>query len=81
MMNKPIFYEGNRYMAVYYDFANISLEELKEEMNTLKGEKVLYCFTIDNQGLDKANFSGWKNIRLESIPHKILDIYKRIFKN
>jgi type III restriction enzyme len=61
-----IFQQGNRYLAVYYDFANASLDELKEEMNALKGEKVLYCFTVDNHGLDKANFRGWKNIRLEA---------------
>lgn len=76
-----IFQQGNRYLAVYYDFANASLDDLKEEMNALKGEKVLYCFTVDNHGLDKANFRGWKNIRLEPIPQKILDVYKRIFKN
>jgi len=76
-----IFQQGNRYLSVYYDFANASLEELKEEMNALKGEKVLYCFTVDNHGLDKANFRGWKNIRLEPIPQKILDVFKRIFKN
>jgi len=76
-----IFQQGKSYLAVYYDFANASLDELKEEMNALKGEKVLYCFTVDNHGLDKANFRGWKNIRLEPIPQKILDVYKRIFKN
>jgi adenine-specific DNA-methyltransferase len=75
-----IFMQGNRYLAVYYDFANASLDELKEEMNALGGDKVLYCFTVDNHGLDKANFRGWKNIRIEPIPHKILDVYKRIFK-
>lgn len=76
-----IFQQSNRYFAVYYDFANASLDELKEEMNALNGEKVLYCFTVDTNGLDKANFSDWKNIRLEPIPQKILDVYKRIFKN
>ncbi len=76
-----IFQQSNRYLAVYYDFANASLGELKDVMNTLKGEKVLYCFTVDTNGLDKANFSDWKNIRLEPIPQKILDVYKRIFKN
>jgi adenine-specific DNA-methyltransferase len=76
-----IFKQGNSYLAVYYDFANASLDQLKDEMNALKGEKVLYCFTVDNHGLDKANFRGWKNIRLEPIPQKILDVYKRIFKN
>ena len=76
-----IFEQNKKYLAVYYDFANASLEELKDEMNKLKGEKVLYCFTVDAQGLDKANFKEWKNIRLEPIPQKILDVYKRIFKN
>lgn len=76
-----IFQKENKYLAVYYDFANASLDELKDEMNKLKGEKVLYCFTVDTQGLDKANFKGWKNIRLEPIPQKILDVYKRIFNN
>jgi adenine-specific DNA-methyltransferase len=76
-----IFQQGERYLAVYYDFANASLDELKDEMNALNGEKILYCFTVDNHGLDKANFRGWKNIRLEPIPQKILDVYKRIFKN
>ena len=76
-----IFQSGNRFLAVYYDFANASLDTLKDEMNALKGEKILYCFTVDAQGLDKANFRGWKNIRLEPIPQKILDVYKRIFKN
>lgn len=75
-----VFQQSNRYLAVYYDFANASLDELKEEMNSLKGEKVLYCFTVDNNGLDKSNFRDWKNIRLEPIPQKILDVYKRIFK-
>jgi adenine-specific DNA-methyltransferase len=38
----------NRYMAVYYDFANESLDELKKQMNALKGEKILYCFTLQS---------------------------------
>ena len=75
-----IFKQGTSYLAVYYDFANESLDELKDIMNSLKGDKVLYCFTLDNQGIDKNNFRGWKNIRLEAIPQKILDVYKRIFK-
>jgi len=76
-----IFEQGTRYLAVYYDFASESLDNLKDEMNKLKGEKILYCFTVDPFGLDKENFREWKNTRLEPIPQKILDVYKRIFKN
>ncbi len=70
----------NRYMAIFYDFANASLEELKNEMNNLKGNKILYCFTLQEK-LETINFKGWKDIQLESIPQKILDLYLEIFKN
>ena len=76
-----IFTYGGKYLAVYYDFPNSSLDDLKDEMNKLKGEKVLYCFTVNPHGLEEENFTDWKNIRLEPIPQKILDVYKRIFKN
>lgn len=75
-----IFKQNNRYMAVYYDFAGKPLESLKKEMNKITGDKVLYCFTTNTYGLDKHNFIDWENIRLEPIPQKILDVYKRIFK-
>lgn len=75
-----IFKQNNRCMAVYYDFAGKPLESLKKEMNKISGDKVLYCFTTNTHGLDKHNFSDWDNIRLEPIPQKILDVYKRIFK-
>ncbi|MBK8698449.1 MAG: hypothetical protein IPN29_02450 [Saprospiraceae bacterium] len=76
-----IFQQGKSYLAVYYDFANASLDELKEEMNALKGEKVLYCFTGEQSRFRQSQFQRLENIRLEAIPQKILDVYKRIFKN
>jgi len=76
-----IFTYGGKYLAVYYDFPNSSLDELKEEMNKIEAEKVLYCFTVSPHGLEEENFTDWKDIRLEPIPQKILDVYKRIFKN
>jgi adenine-specific DNA-methyltransferase len=75
-----IFTYGGKYLAVYYDFPNSSLDELKEEMNKIEAEKVLYCFTVSPHGLEEENFTDWKDIRLEPIPQKILDVYKRIFK-
>ena len=75
-----VYEQGKRYLAVYYDFPNASLNNLKELMNSLNGEKVLYCFTIDSGGLEASNFIDWKDVRLEAIPQKILEVYKRIFK-
>jgi adenine-specific DNA-methyltransferase len=75
-----IYKQNNKYMAVFYDFESPSLEELKDIMNKLEGEKILYCFTLDTE-LNRNNFRGWKNIKLEPIPQKILEVYKRIFNN
>lgn len=75
-----VYEQGNRYLAVCYDFPNVSLNNLKEQMNGLLGEKVLYCFTLDSGNLDASYFSDWKDVRLEPIPQKILEVYKRIFK-
>ena len=75
-----VYEQGTRYLAVYYDFPDSSLDSLKKLMNTLSGEKVLYCFTLDSRGLDDSHFDDWEDIRLEPIPQKILEVYKRIFK-
>lgn len=75
-----IFKQKNRYMAVYYNFMSDTIEELKAEMNKIESEKVLYCFTLDPLGLKQEDFWDWENTRLEPIPQKILEVYKRIFK-
>jgi adenine-specific DNA-methyltransferase len=74
-----IFEQNDRFMAVFYDFANASLDDLKKQMNALKGEKILYCFTLLEK-LETINFKGWNDIRLEPIPQKILELYLEIFK-
>jgi adenine-specific DNA-methyltransferase len=74
-----LFRQRDKYMAVYYDFAGESLEGLRKELEGVEGEKILYCFTTDVHGLDAHNFRDWKGIKLEAIPQKILDVYKRIF--
>jgi adenine-specific DNA-methyltransferase len=76
-----IFKHWDKYLAVYYDFADDSLEVLRDKMNSISGDKVLFCFTVSPQGMDPENFDDWEDIRLEPIPQKILDVYKRIFKN
>lgn len=75
-----IYKQNDKYLSVFYDFESPSLDELKDIMNNLEGEKILYCFTLDTE-LNRNNFRGWKNIKLEPIPQKILEVYKRIFNN
>ena len=74
-----IFEQNGRIMAVYYALEQNGLEQLKKELDKMKGEKILYCFTLDPLGLDKKNFAGWEGVNFEAIPQPILDIYKEIY--
>ncbi|MDO8240810.1 MAG: site-specific DNA-methyltransferase [Candidatus Moranbacteria bacterium] len=75
-----IFEQGGRIMAVYYSIERKGLKELKKELDKMKGEKVLYCFTLDPLGLDKSDFTNWKDMQLEPIPQKILEVYEEIYE-
>lgn len=75
-----VFKQNDKILAVYYSLERDSLKKLKKEMDKLEGEKVLYCFTLDPLGLGKSDFIGWKDIILEPIPQKILDVYKQIYE-
>lgn len=75
-----IFEQNGRIMAVYYALEQNGLEQLKKELDKIKGKKILYCFTLDPLGLDKNDFADWQGVSLEPIPQKILDIYEQIYE-
>jgi len=75
-----IFEQNGRIMGVYYSMERDSLAQLKKELDKMKGEKILYCFTLDPLGLDKEDFVDWQGVSLEPIPQKILDIYEQIYE-
>lgn len=72
-----IFEQNGRVMGVYYALEREGLSSLKKELDKIKGEKILYCFTLDPLGLDKEDFVDWQGVSLEPIPQKILDIYEQ----
>jgi len=75
-----IFEQNGRIMAVYYSLDQGGLEQLKNDLDKMNGEKILYCFTFDPLGLDKTDFVDWEGVILEPIPQKILDIYGQIYE-
>lgn len=75
-----IFKQNNKVMAVYYSLERNMLDSLKKSLDKLEGDKILYCFTFDYLGLDRGDFIGWDDVRLEPIPQKILDVYKDIYE-
>ena len=66
------------HLAIYYDFSGLRLNKLRDEMNAINGNKVLYCFTSFSK-LDSRDFTDWNNIRLEAVPEPILLVYNKIF--
>ena len=74
-----IYKKDNKYVAIYFSLLPNNLESLRLAMNTIIGSKILYCFTLDPNGLDFYQFDNWNDIELKDIPQKILDTYKRIF--
>jgi adenine-specific DNA-methyltransferase len=75
-----VFQKNNRLMGVYYSLERKEIKHLKKELDKLKGEKILYCFTLDPLGLDEKDFKGWEGVTLEPIPQKILDVYESIYE-
>lgn len=78
--NYRIFEQNGRVMSVYYALDRNGLAQLKNELDRMKGEKMLYCFTLDPLGLDKVDFVDWQGVILEPIPQKIIDIYEQIYE-
>lgn len=75
-----IFGQNGRIMAVYYSLERAELKSLKNDLDKIQGDKILYCFTLDPLGLDKRDFRDWKDVSLEPIPQKILDVYEGIYE-
>lgn len=76
-----IFEKGGRVMAVYFSLDRAALGKLKNDLDKLTGDKILYCFTLDPLGLENDDFAEWAGISLEPIPQKILDIYEQIYEH
>lgn len=75
-----IFNQGGRTLAVYYSLDHSLLDELKKDLDNIEGEKIFYCFTLDQFGIEKNEFFDWMDISIEPIPQKILDIYRQIYE-
>ena len=74
-----IFSEKNKTVAIYFNFISESLFDLIEDLKRINNFKKLYCFTLDPRGLDESLFDEVKDLEIEAIPHKMLEIYKQIF--
>ncbi len=79
--NYKIFSSNNKdkFLCVYYNFAEDEIGEFIKEIKKLKGWKIIYMFSVDNE-VDKSIFSGVENFTVEAIPEGILKEYERLNK-
>ncbi len=69
----------DKYLCVYYNFINDSFEDFLSTLKKLEGQKIIYMFSMDDR-IDNELFEEINNYKIETIPQKILDIYKKIIK-
>ena len=69
----------DKFLCVYYNFLDDSFTEFLEVIKKLQGKKKIYIFSIDGK-TDPSLFAGIKDVEIEEIPQKILDIYKQLVK-
>ncbi|MBE7704082.1 MAG: site-specific DNA-methyltransferase [Cyanobacteria bacterium SIG28] len=69
----------DKYLCVYYNFLNESFEQFLKTLKEIKEEKIIYIFSLENS-FNKEFLEEVDNYKLETIPQKILDVYKKIIK-
>ena len=69
----------DKYLCVYYNFINDSFEGFIETLKQIDGQKIIYMFSMDDS-VNNELFEDLDNYKIEAIPQKILDIYKKIIK-
>lgn len=67
---------NKKIVGIYHSIDPSNLSTLKKKLKDFKGEKVLYCFTLDNLGLNTEDYDDLDDVRLEPIPQSIIDIFE-----
>lgn len=69
----------NKFLCVYFDFFGNNIHDFINKIKVLNGEKFVFMFSLD-ENVDKSLFEGIENIKIEPIPQKVLNVYKKIAK-
>lgn len=71
--------DKTKYLAVYYNTQDDSLDEFLDKLKSIKQEKSVYIFS-ETEELDQTIFKGIKKCTPKPIPQKILNIYHQLNK-
>lgn len=76
-----IFKNKTQILGIYNSIDHSHLKAFKKILDQLEGKKKVYVFTFDNEGLNPQDFLDWKDIKIEPIPKKILEIIGELNAN
>ena len=69
----------DKFLCIYYNFIEDSFNDFLKEIRKIEGKKQVYIFSLDNK-VDEGLFFGIKDLTIEAIPQKILDVYKQLVR-
>ena len=69
----------DRFLCIYYNFVEDSFKDFLKEIKKLEGKKHTYVFSLDNK-IDESLFLRIKDLVIEPIPQKILDVYEQLVR-
>lgn len=72
-------HDNTKYLCIYFNTIDDSFDEFINELKSIDGKKIVYMFS-DDLNVDKELFKEIENCSIETIPQKILDIYKQLIK-
>ena len=72
-------YDKTKYACVYYGLFGEKEQEFLDYISKIEEYKFIYKFSL-GEYVDETFFSGIKNYTLESIPYKIIELYKKLIK-
>jgi len=75
-LNYKIYSSLEKITAVYHSFDPTDLEVLRKELDAIKTDLPIkiYAFTFDEEGINLDDFIDFKNVSIEPIPKKLLEM-------
>jgi adenine-specific DNA-methyltransferase len=70
---------GLNYTCIYFDILNDNYNEFLKKIKDIKNDKALYIFSLNNR-VDEYELDGITNYKIETIPQKIYDLYRKLVK-
>ncbi|MFH1656152.1 MAG: DNA methyltransferase [Candidatus Nealsonbacteria bacterium] len=69
----------DKFLCIYFNFLEDSFENFLAEVQKLKGKKLVYMFSLDNE-IPKGLFKNVKDKEIIPIPKEILKVYEELVR-